>query len=181
MAKKTGIVRIGLLLAGGALCLSGWLPLIHSARVHADNTPGIPVKLDASGIQPRQLEQSTGEAVVREYAKAWQSMAAAIEQNRADLLNDSFVGNAHDTLASQIEWQKKSGLSVRYVDHGHELQGIFYSPEGSAIEVRDTAHLEIQILDGGKVVSSQAADRHYIGIMTVADDRWKVRVLESVP
>lgn len=178
-ARSKSFARIAVILAGALLCASGWHSLYRAA---ADtNTAKVQVKLDATNIQPRQLEQSTGEALVREYSKAWSTLAAAIEQNRADLLNESFVGTAHDKFASQIDWQKKNGLSVRYVDHGHNVQALFYSPEGSAVELRDTAQVETQILDGGKVVSSQTETRHYVGIMTVADDRWKVRVLESVP
>ncbi|HEX5435318.1 MAG TPA: hypothetical protein VFY05_13855, partial [Candidatus Angelobacter sp.] len=56
---------------------------------------------------------------------------------------------------------------------------VFYSPDGSAIELKDTASLETQVLDGGNIIHSDQAQVHYYVILTGAADRWKVRVLES--
>jgi len=140
----------------------------------------VQVRLDASQIQPRPLEQLTGQAIVKTYSNAWKNMEAALEQNRPDLIDESFVGYAHDKLLSQVQEQKKNGLATRYVDHGHQVSATFYSPEGSAVQLQDTAQLEIQLLDGGKVVSSQKVTRKYIGVVTVVEDSWKVRVLDGV-
>jgi hypothetical protein len=60
------------------------------------------------------------------------------------------------------------------------VDATFYSPEGSAVQLQDTAQLEIQLLDGGKIVSSQNVTRKYIAVVTVVEDRWKVRVLDAV-
>jgi hypothetical protein len=35
------------------------------------------------------------------------------------------------------------------------------------------------VLDGGTVIHSDQAQIHYYAVMTGAEDRWKVRVLES--
>src|SRR5437016_8341634 len=140
----------------------------------------VQVRLDASQIQPRPLEQLTGQAIVKTYSNAWKNMEAALEQNRPDLIDESFVGYAHDKLLSQVQEQKKNGLATRYVDHGHQVSATFYSPEGSAVQLQDTAQLEIQLLDGSKVVSSQNVTRKYIGVVTVVEDSWKVRVLDGV-
>jgi len=107
-------------------------------------------------------------------------METALAENRPDLIDESFVGYAHDKLVSQVEEQKKSGLATRYVDHGHQVSATFYSPEGSAVQLQDTAQLEIQLLDAGKVVSSQNVTRKYIAVVTVVEDSWKVRVLDGV-
>ena len=80
-----------------------------------------------------------------------------------------------------MKQQKKNGLRTRYIDHGHQVEATFYSPEGSAVQLRDTAQLEIQVLDGDKIVSSQNVTRNYIAVVTVVDDGWKVRALDSVP
>jgi hypothetical protein len=108
-------------------------------------------------------------------------METALAENRPDLIDESFVGYAHDKLVSQIKEQEKHGLSTRYIDHGHQVEATFYSPEGSAVQLQDTAQLEIQLLDGSKVVSSRTVTRKYIAVVTVVEDAWKVRVLDGVP
>lgn len=162
-----------------ALIVSGGLPLL--SRVFADTPDVVQVRLDASKIQPRPLEQLTGQAIVKKYSQAWKDMETALAENRPGVLDESFVGYAHDKLASQIKEQQKSGLSTRYVDHGHQVEATFYSPEGSAVQLRDTAQLEIQLRDGDKVVSSQNVTREYVAVITVVEDTWKLRVLEAVP
>jgi hypothetical protein len=173
------ILRLVILGIAFALILSGCLPLL--SKVFADTPDTVQVRLDASQIQPRPLEQLTGQAIVKVYSTAWKNMETALAENRVDLIDESFVGYAHDKLLSQVKEQRKTGVSTRYVDHGHQVQATFYSPEGSAVQLRDTAQLEIQILDGDKVVSSQTVTRKYIGVVTVVEDSWKLRVLDGVP
>ena len=67
------------------------------------------------------------------------------------------------------------------MDRGHKLEAIFYSPEGSAMQLRDTAKLEIEYLDGDTVVGREQVTAHYLALMTVAEDRWKVRLLQAAP
>jgi hypothetical protein len=97
------------------------------------------------------------------------------------VLNGSFVGIARDRLAAEVAAQSKGGLRTRYIDRGHRVQAVFYSPEGSAMQLRDVAQYEIDVLDGGDVVAKQNVTVNYLALMTVAEDRWKVRVLEAVP
>jgi hypothetical protein len=179
MQSSERILRFLLLAFSVALVVSAALPLI--SRVFADTPDTIQVRLDASHIQPRPLEQLTGQAIVKKYSAAWKNMEQALKENRPDLLDESFVGYAHDKLLSQVKEQEKSGLSTRYIDHGHQVEATFYSPEGSAVQLQDTAQLEVQLLDGNKVVSSQNVTRKYIAVITVVEDTWKVRVLEGVP
>ena len=80
----------------------------------------------------------------------------------------------------RLQEQEKSGLATRYVDHGHQVSATFYSPEGSAVQLQDTAQLEIQLLDGRKVVSSKNVTRKYVAVVSVVEDSWKVRVLDGV-
>lgn len=161
------------------LIISGVVPLI--SKVFAAETDTVQVHMDASHIQPRSLEQLTGQSVITRYSNAWKNMETALAENRPDLIDESFVGYAHDKLVSQIKEQEKHGLSTRYIDHGHQVEATFYSPEGSAVQLQDTAQLEIQLLDGSKVVSSRTVTRKYIAVVTVVEDAWKVRVLDGVP
>jgi len=172
-------LRLLLLGLALALILSAVGPLLSRAFAAAPDV--VSVKLDASQIQPRPLEQLTGQAIVKTYSNAWKNMETALAENRPDLIDESFVGYAHDKLASEIKAQQKNGLSTRYLDHGHQVQATFYSPEGSAVQLQDTASLEVQLLDGDKVISSENVTRKYIAVVTVVEDGWKVRILDGVP
>jgi hypothetical protein len=80
-----------------------------------------------------------------------------------------------------VKAQKAAGLSRRIIDHGHHVEVIFYSPDGSAMQLRDTAQLEIQYRDGSKVLHSDNLSAQYLVLMTPAENSWKVRVLQEVP
>jgi hypothetical protein len=147
----------------------------------AEATSSGKMSLDISKAEPRQVEEATQQAIVRDYGKAWQNMSAALEQNRADLLAASFTGFAKDKLTQAIDEQKKNGLKRKYIDRGHKLQVVFYSVEGSAMELRDTAQVEIQLMDGSKVVHSEQATVNYVVLLTPTENSWKVRMLEAAP
>jgi len=170
-------VRLLVFVVTFALVVGLALPLISKVLAAGET---VQVRLDASQIQPRPLEQLTGQSITKAYSNAWKNLETALAENRPDLIDESFVGYAHDKLLSQVKEQQKSGLSTRYVDHGHQVSATFYSPEGSAVQLQDTAQLEIQLLDGGKVVSSQTVTHKYIAVVTVVEDSWKVRVLDAV-
>ncbi len=138
------------------------------------------VQLNADNGAGKPLEDLTRKAVTRDYAKAWSTLAKAMDTNNADLIEGDFVGVAADKLTAGIEQQSKSGLHRRYVDRGHKLDVLFYSPDGTSMQLRDTARLEVQLLDGDKVLHSDNVTRQYISLMTPTEVRWKVRVLQEV-
>jgi hypothetical protein len=169
---KTDVVyRISLIVAFAVLALIGM-------RLNAADTT--PVSLNIGSVGPRDLsaEDQTQKAIVRDYTKAWKNMDAALSDNNPAALGDVWVGIAKDKLMAQINDQKTSGLTTRYIDRGHKLDALFYSAEGSALQLRDTAQVETQILDGGKVVGSDTATVHYIVVMTPTADHWQVRVIQ---
>jgi hypothetical protein len=108
-------------------------------------------------------------------------MNAALEQNRADLLDADFVGVAKEKLAGTIRQQAALGIRTRYQDRGHDLQIVFYSPDGLSIELKDTAEYDVQLIDHDKSQMKQRVRAHYIVVLTPAEVRWKVRVFQSVP
>jgi len=163
------------LLAGSSV----YLTTARISTVLAAETPS--VTLDVQGAAPRQVEDATQRAIARDYAAAWQAMSEALDQNRPDLLATNFIGTASDKLTETIQQQKKTGIHRRYVDNGHHVQAVFYSAEGSAIELHDSATMQIQVLDGGKVVASQNVTTQYVVLMTAAENSWKVRVLQEIP
>jgi hypothetical protein len=174
---KQRITRIAVLSLGLALLISGGLPLL--SRAFAADEDGPKVQLNVSNSQPRDVEETTTKSITREYTTAWKTLADALANNRPDRIGASFVGTAEDQLRQQIAEQKKNGLSVRIVDHGHKVDVVFYSPEGSAMQLRDTAQLERQYLDGGRVVHSEKVTQNYVVLMAVTGDRWKVRLLQE--
>lgn len=163
------------ILAGMAVIVAmSSFPVVHAAE-------GMPqVELNADNLAPRPIEELTSKVVPRDYAHAWQTLAEALDGNRADLLNAYFTGLAKENFTSKIADQKRSGLHTRYVDHGHKLEGIFYAPAGDAMQLRDQARLEVQLLDGSKVIHSETLTQNYLVLMTPGADRWLVRDLEPV-
>ncbi len=139
------------------------------------------MQLNVDHATPREVSDTVEQALVRDYSAAWQALAVALADNNAGALSDNFIGFAQDQLSQRIKDQQQAGLRTRIVDRGHNVEALFYSTEGAAIELRDTATLETQILDGETVIHSERAQVHYYVIMTGAEDRWKVRVMENAP
>jgi hypothetical protein len=170
-------LRFWLLLLVPVLIAAGVLSLTRGVAAKT----GPRVELNAGQAGPRQVEESTGNAVVRDYAAAWQGLAQALDGNDPDLLGAVWVGFARDQVGRAIEQQKQSGIRTRYLDRGHKVEAVFYSVEGGAMQLQDTAQLEIQVVDGGAVVHSEQVTLHYLALMTPAADHWQVRLLQSVP
>lgn len=137
------------------------------------------VEINVNQAVPREVDEVVQQAVTRDYGAAWAALESALANNSTGALNDNFTGFALDKLIQRIKDQQHSGIRTRMVDRGHKVDAIFYSPEGSAIELRDTATVDLEILDVENVVHSEHAQLHYYAVMTGAEDRWKVRVLES--
>jgi hypothetical protein len=138
------------------------------------------VELNVDNIGPRQIEDLTSKSVPRDYAFAWQTIEQALDENRPDLLDGYLTGLAKQDLTARVKSQINSGLRTKYQDRGHKLEGIFYAPAGDAMELRDHAQLDVQILDGSKVIYEEPLNVEYIVLMTPGADRWLVRQIQSV-
>jgi hypothetical protein len=140
------------------------------------------VRVEPSNLKgPRELQEQTKTAAIRDYLKAWEGFRAALEQNRPDLLAADFVGTSKDKLTETIQQQAALGIRTRYQDLSHDLQIVFYSPEGLSIELTDKVEYEVQVLDHDKVTTMQRVSARYIVVMTPAEVRWRVRVFQAVP
>jgi hypothetical protein len=166
------LVTIGLLIVAAILGLPNSL--------FAAPPKGPEVRLDASKATPRDVEEQTQASVVRDYGKAWQMLEQSLEENRADLLGGNFAGYALERWGQTVKAQSSTGLSRRIVDHGHHLEVAFYSVDGSAMQLRDTAQLEVQYLDNGKVIHKETMTARYLVLMTPAENSWKVRILQEI-
>jgi hypothetical protein len=137
------------------------------------------VHVQAPSVQgPRTLQEQTQAAVVRNYLQAWGSFTAAFDQNNAGLLDSDFVGTAREKLGRTIQEQAALGVRTKYQDLSHDLRVIFYSPEGLSIELTDDVEYDVQVLDHDKVQTTQRVKAHYIVVMTPAEVRWRVRILQ---
>ena len=132
-------------------------------------------------LGPRTLEKQTKAAVVRDYLQAWGSFSRAFEQNRADILDADFVGVAREKLEDTIREQAKLGIQTRYRDGAHDIQLVFYSPEGLSLQLVDTVEYDVQILDHEKVLTTQHVRARYVAVLTPTEVRWKVRVFQAEP
>ena len=169
--------KIALLSAVGLLLLGfTWLP----AAIHAA-APAAALSFDAGSAAPRKVEDATALAIQRDYGHAWKSLISALEDNRADLLNENFTGGARQQWQDTIHDQRQDGLSRHIVDHGHTLRVTFYSLDGSALEASDTADLEIQYREGSNVLSTERIQAHYFVLLTPAENSWKIRIFQEVP
>jgi len=140
------------------------------------------VQVEPSSLQgSRPVEKQTETAVIRDYLQSWQSLRMAMQQNRPNLLDPDFAGTARDKLADTIQEQAKLGLRTRYQDRSHDLQIVFYSPEGLSIQMIDTVEYSEQVLDHGKVLTTQQVRARYIVVMTPAEARWQVRIFQAEP
>ena len=128
---------------------------------------------------PRHLEEQTATAAIRDYLQAWQSLGDALEQNRANLLDADFVGAARDKLADTVQQQAELGIRTLYRNRAHDLQVVFYSPDGLSIELTDKVDYDVQILDHDKIQSSRRIQSRYVVLLTPAEVRWRVRVFQA--
>src|SRR6267154_2923726 len=69
-----------------------------TARPLSDYTQGN-ITADFSQAAPRTVEELTKRSVMRDYGRAWDSLAAALSSNAPELLNAYFTGTAKSTSA----------------------------------------------------------------------------------
>lgn len=162
------LLALGSALAISAVC-SGQEP---SIRVEPPDLHGSR-QLDTAGV--------TEKSVIRNYLESWQSLRNALDANQASLLSPHFVGTAHNKLAEVVAEQSKLGIHTRYLDRSHDLQIVFYSPEGLSIELTDNVVYDEQVMQGANVLSSQTIRARYLAVLTPTDVRWTVRILQPEP
>ena len=138
------------------------------------------VRIEPPSAQgPRQLQDQTAKAAIQDYIDSWQSMSKALDQNRPDLLDRDFVGSAREKLAATIKDQSAAGIRAVYKDHSHDVQVLFYSPEGLSIELADTVQYDAEFRDHDKVIGSEQVRSRYIVVLTPSEVRWRVRIFQA--
>lgn len=151
-------------------------------RLRASAATEVPhIEFNTDNIGPREIEDLTSQSVPRDYGFAWQTMEQALDENRAGLLDGYFTGVAREDLRARVASQVKTGLHTRYQDRGHKVEAIFYAPAGDAMQLRDRVQVDVQVLDGGKVIYEEPLNIEYMVLMTPGADRWLVRQIQALP
>ena len=144
-------------------------------------SPAVQVQLDISKAGPRAVEPLTERAILRDYRFAWMSMAQALQSNSFDPLAGPFAGEAKKWLSETVASQQRSGVTQQYVDQNHQVEAVFYAPEGDVMELHDTAEYRLLVSAGGKLIHDDHVVLHFVVLMTPASDRWVIRQLQAVP
>jgi hypothetical protein len=162
------MIRTMLLLSAMTTTLSAYAadePSVHVQQPHLQG--------------PRELQETTARAVVQNYLDSWQSMRKALDQNRPDLLDRDFVGSAREKLAATIKQQAAAGVRTTYRDRSHDVQILFYSPEGLSIQLADDVEYDVQLSSGAKSLGTQQVKTRYIVVLTPSEVRWRVRIFQG--
>ena len=166
------------ILPGIRTTLLAAVPVLAALLMSGAGQPALRVApMDSVG--PRPVEKQTQSSVVRDYLQAWQTLDSALGGNRADLLDGYFVGVAKEKLADTIREQQNLGIETSYRDQSHDLQVVFYSPEGMSIQLLDNVEYDVEVRDHGKTVGTQHVRTRYVAVLTPTESKWKVRVFQS--
>jgi hypothetical protein len=169
-------LRFSTLLYSGVLCLAG--AIFAALLLSASTGPAVRVSpMDSVG--PRPLETQTQSSVIRDYLLAWQTMGTAMAENRPDLLDAYFVGQAKEKLTDTIREQQKIGIYASYLDKSHDIKVLFYSPEGLSIQLLDEVEYDVDVRNGDHGLGAQHVRARYVAVLTPTESKWKVRVFQS--
>jgi hypothetical protein len=127
------------------------------------------------------MEPTLQQSIPRDYVKAWQVLSTALEEGDPKLLDQYWVGVAHDKFLRLVRDESRTGIQIRYRDLSHKLQAVFYPSDGAALLLYDNVQLEMNVLRSSRVIHTERMNTRYLVLMTPAQDRWVVRVLQEVP
>jgi hypothetical protein len=149
----------------------------------ASGAPAQPsVRIEPPTLQgPRPLAEQTATSAIRNYLQSWQNLSAALDQDNPDLLDAGFTGDAKTKLADTIREQNALGIRTHYEDLAHDVQIVFYSPEGLSIELTDLVRYDVQLFDHGKPEPKRQVRSRYIVMLTPDQVSWRVRVFQAMP
>lgn len=127
----------------------------------------------------REVEDLTASAAVRDYLESWKAFRSALDENQPQLLQQDFVGTALTKLSATVAQQNQLGIHTRYVDRSHNLQIVFYSPDGLSIQLVDRVDYDEQVMQGNSVIATQPVHARYIAVLTPSQTRWLVRIFQE--
>jgi len=130
-------------------------------------------------VGPRPMEDQTRSSVIRDYLIGWTTMNDALSQNRPELLDAVFVGNAKDKLAKTVAEQTKLGIQTSYLPTSHNIKVIFYSPEGLSIQLVDEVEYEVDVKKNSQSIGSEHVRARYLAVLSPTETNWKVRIFQG--
>lgn len=164
-AKSSALLPIGGALLAAVLLSASTEPTVHVAPMDS--------------VGPREVEDQTKTGVIRDYLLGWKTMNEALTQNRADLLDSTFVGKAKEKLAETVQEQKKIGIQTSYLPTSHDIKVVFYSPEGLSIQLFDNVEYDVDVKKDGQTIGSQHIRARYVAVLSPTETKWKVRVFQG--
>ena len=152
--------------------------ILATVLLSASTEPTVRVApMDSVG--PRSMEPQTQSSVIRDYLLGWQTMDAALRQNRSDLLDAVFVGKAKEKLAETVREQQSLGIQTSYLPKSHDIKVVFYSPEGLSIQLLDEVAYDVNIRKGEQPLAAEHVRARYVAVLSPTETRWKVRVFQG--
>jgi hypothetical protein len=130
-------------------------------------------------VGPREVEDQTRSSVIRDYLQGWKMMDEALNQNRADLLDSTFVGKAKEKLTTTIQDQQKIGIQTSYQAKSHDIKVVFYSPEGLSIQLVDNVEYDVDVRKTGQSLGSNHVRARYMAVLSPTETKWKVRIFQG--
>lgn len=144
----------------------------------AANRPNVRVE-PMDNVGPRPIEEQTRSSIVRDYLLAWKAASGAMAQNRVDLLDSAFTGQAKDKLTGTVRQQQRLDLQTTYEDTSHHIKVLFYSPEGLSIQLADDVEYDVHLRSHGQDLGTQHVQTRYIAVLTPTESKWKVRIFQG--
>ena len=130
-------------------------------------------------VGPRPIEPQTQSSIIRDYLAAWKTLNRTMNENRPDLLDAYFVGQAKQELADTVRQQKNAEIHTKYEDTSHNIRVVFYSPEGLSIQLIDDVEYEMQVRSGDGTVGTNHVQTRYVAVLTPTESKWKVRIFQG--
>jgi len=162
------------------VCLVAAMVLANASLVLVASAAGPTVRVDPmNSVGPRPVEEQTQSSILRDYLASWQALNNAMSENRSDLLDAYFVGQAKQQLTDTVREQTNIGIRTAYHDTSHHISVLFYSPEGLSIQLLDEVEYEITIRKGEQLVAARSVRTRYVAVLTPTESRWKVRLFQG--
>lgn len=127
----------------------------------------------------RVVEKQTASSVIKGYLEGWTALQQALDLNQVSKLDPAFVGVARDKLTETIDSQSKLGIHTRYQALSHDLQIVFYSPEGLSIQLADNVEYKQEVLKKDTLLATAVVRRRYIVVLTPSETRWQIRIMQA--
>lgn len=127
----------------------------------------------------RVVEKQTASSIIEGYLQGWKTLQQALDLNQVSKLDPDFIGVARDKLAETIDSQNRLGIHTRYQALSHDLQIVFYSPEGLSIQLTDNVECKQEILKKDVLLTTAVVRRRYIVVLTPSETRWQIRIMQA--